>query len=160
MKSCPTHESSKIHNGFDTAGSWFKTRQPGLSHTCSIGFKSGNKLGRGRLTMFCWFLYSSIMRVQWGLAVSSRSTMFWPSSESKGDRTPDSRISSWYFWAFKVPVTTFYSIKWSSDNAPRYIMLQLQFLALKNQCRPFPFFNTVTLSMSFQRSAYTTPRHV
>ena len=35
MKSCPTHavESSKIHNGFDTAGSRFQTRQPSLSHT-------------------------------------------------------------------------------------------------------------------------------
>ena len=37
------------------------------------------------------------LRVQLGLAMSSRSTMFWPSSESKGDLTPDSRISSWYF---------------------------------------------------------------
>ena len=48
MKSCPTHavESSKIHNDFDAAGSWFKTRQPSLSHTCLIGFKSGNKLDR------------------------------------------------------------------------------------------------------------------
>ena len=55
MKSCPTHavESSKIHNCFDTAGSRFNTRQPSLSHTCSKGFKSGNKLGRGRLVMFC-----------------------------------------------------------------------------------------------------------
>ena len=55
MKSCPTHavEPDKIHNCFDTAGSRFQTRQPSLSHTCSIGFKSGNKLGRGRLAMFC-----------------------------------------------------------------------------------------------------------
>ena len=38
MKSCPSAvESSKIHNGFDMAGSWFQTRQPSLSHTCSIG---------------------------------------------------------------------------------------------------------------------------
>ena len=60
MQSCPTHavESSKIHNGFDTVGSQFQTRQPSLSHTCSIGFKSGNKLGRGRLAMFsCFFLF-------------------------------------------------------------------------------------------------------
>ena len=36
MKSCPTHavESSKIRNGFDTAGSRFHTRQPSLFHTC------------------------------------------------------------------------------------------------------------------------------
>ena len=109
MKSCSTHavESSKFSNGFDTAGSRVNTRLPSLSHTCSIGFKSGNKLGDWRLAMFCWFLYSSMMRVQWGLAMSSRSTMFWPFSESKGDLTPDSRISSWYFWVFKVPVTTF-----------------------------------------------------
>ena len=42
MQSCPTHavESSKIHNGFDMSGSWFKTRQLSLPHTCSIGFKS------------------------------------------------------------------------------------------------------------------------
>ena len=55
MKSCPTPavESSKIHNGFDTAGSRFQTRQPSLSHMCSIGSKSGNKLGRGILAMFC-----------------------------------------------------------------------------------------------------------
>ena len=55
MKSCPFHavESGKIHNGFDMAGSGFQTRQPSLSHTCLIGFKSGNKLGRGRLAMFC-----------------------------------------------------------------------------------------------------------
>ena len=35
MKSCPTAavESSKIHNGFDTAGSRFQTHQPRLSHT-------------------------------------------------------------------------------------------------------------------------------
>ena len=54
MKSCPTHAvvSSKIHNGFDTAGSRFQTLQPSLSHTCSIGFKSGNKLSPGRLAMF------------------------------------------------------------------------------------------------------------
>ena len=52
--SCPTHavESSKIHNGFDMAASRFQTCQPSLSHTCSIGSKSGNKLGRGRLAMF------------------------------------------------------------------------------------------------------------
>ena len=39
MKSCPTHavESSKIQNGFDAAGSRFQTRQPSLSHTCSMG---------------------------------------------------------------------------------------------------------------------------
>ena len=55
MKSCPTHavESSKIYNGFDTAGSRFQTRQLSLSHMCSIGFKSGNKLSRGILAMFC-----------------------------------------------------------------------------------------------------------
>ena len=46
-------ESSKIHNCFDTAGFRFKTRQPSLSHTCLIGFESGNKLNRGRLAMFC-----------------------------------------------------------------------------------------------------------
>ena len=46
-------ESSKIHNGFNTAGSRFQTRQSSLSHTCLIGFKSGNKLSRGRLAMFC-----------------------------------------------------------------------------------------------------------
>ena len=120
MKPCPTHavESSEIHSVFDTAGFRFQTRQPSLSYTCSIGFKSGNKLGRGRLTMFCWFLYSSMMRIKWGLAMSSRSTMFWPSSEFKGDLTLDSRISSRYFWAFKVPVTTFYHTRLSSDNAP------------------------------------------
>ena len=35
MKSCPTSavESSKIHNGFDMAGSRFQTRQQSLSHT-------------------------------------------------------------------------------------------------------------------------------
>ena len=50
-KSCPTHavESSKIHNGFDTAGSQFKTCLLSLSRACLIGFKSGNKLDRGRL---------------------------------------------------------------------------------------------------------------
>ena len=78
MKSCPTHavESSKMHNGFDTAVYRFKTRQLSLSHAFSIGFKSGNKLGHGMLAMFCWFLYSPMMRVQWGLAISSQSTMF------------------------------------------------------------------------------------
>ena len=121
------------------------------------GFKH---VGHGRLAMFRWFLYSLMMRVKWGHAISYRSTMFWPSSESKGDLTPDSRISFWYFWAFKVPVTTFNCIRWSSDNAPRTIMPQLQFLALKNQCRPFPFCNTATLSMFFQGSAYNTLRHV
>ena len=42
MKYCPTHavESSKIHNGSNTAGSRFKTRQLSLSHTYLIGFKS------------------------------------------------------------------------------------------------------------------------
>ena len=57
MKSCPTPavESSKIHNGFDMAGSQFQTQWTSLSHICSIGFKSSNKLGRGRLAMFCWF---------------------------------------------------------------------------------------------------------
>ena len=66
MVSCPTHavESSKIHNGFDTAGSRFQTRQPSLSHMFSIGSKSDNKLGRGRLAMYCSFLHSSMMRVQ------------------------------------------------------------------------------------------------
>ena len=68
--------------------------------------------------------------------MSSRSTMFWPSSESMGDLTPNSRIWSWYFWEFKVPVTTFNCIMWSSDKAPRTIMLQSKLLALKNQCRP------------------------
>ena len=36
MKSCPTYEveSCKIHNGFDTAGSRFQTRQPSLSLMC------------------------------------------------------------------------------------------------------------------------------
>ena len=55
MKFCPTHavEYSKIHNGFDAANSRFQTRQPTLSHMCSIGFKSCNKLCRGRLAMFC-----------------------------------------------------------------------------------------------------------
>ena len=55
MNACPTHavESSKIHNGLDTASSWFQTRQPSLSPTCLIGFKSDNNLGRGRLAMFC-----------------------------------------------------------------------------------------------------------
>ena len=123
MKSCPTHavEYSKIHNGFDTASSRFQTRQPTLSQTCIIGFKSGNKLSRGRLAMCCSFLYSLMMRVQKGLAMSSLSMMFWPSSESKGDLAPDSRISSWYFLAFKFPVTTvtFNCIRWSSDKAPR-----------------------------------------
>ena len=126
MKSWSAHavQSSKIHNGFDTVASWFQTRQPSLSHTCSIGYKSSNKLRRGRLAMSCWFLYSSMMRVMWGLAMSSRGTMFWPSSESKGDLAPDSRISSWYFWAFKVQITTFNCIRWSSDNALLIIMLQ------------------------------------
>ena len=162
MKSCATHavESSKIHNGFDAAGSRFQTRQPSLSHTCLIGFKSSNKLSRGRLAMFCWFLYTSMMWVQLGLAMSSPSTMFLSSSESKGDRTPDSRITSWSFWEFKVSVTTFNYIMWSSDNAPHTIMLQLQFVAIKNQCRPFPFSNTATLFIFFQRSAYNTLRHV
>ena len=55
MNSCPTHavESSKVHNGFDTAGSRFQTVQLSLSHMCSIGFKSGKKLGSGRLAIFC-----------------------------------------------------------------------------------------------------------
>ena len=59
MKSCPTHavESSKIHNGFETTGYWFQTRQPSLSNTCSIGFKSGNKLGRGRLDVLLIFVF-------------------------------------------------------------------------------------------------------
>ena len=54
MKSCPTHavESSKINNGFDTAGLVSNTSAE-IVHTCSIGFKSGNKLGRGILVMFC-----------------------------------------------------------------------------------------------------------
>ena len=123
MKPCPSHaiESSKIYNSFDKAGFPFKTRQPSLSHTCSIGFKSGNKLGRGRLAMFCRFLYYPMMRVHGGITMSSRSNMFWPFSESTGDLTPDSRISSWYVWAFKVQVTTFNCIRWSSDNAPRTI---------------------------------------
>ena len=99
------------------------------------------------------------MWVKWGLAMSSRSTMFWPSSESKGDLTLDSRISSRFFWAFKVPVTSFNCIRWSSDNAPRTMMLQQQFIAVKNQCRPFPFCNTATLSKFFQMSAYNTLRH-
>ena len=45
MKSSPTHavESSKFHKGFDTPDSKFKTRQPSLSHMCSIRFKTGNK---------------------------------------------------------------------------------------------------------------------
>ena len=36
MKSLPFHavESSKIHNGFNTAGFQFQTRHPRLSHTC------------------------------------------------------------------------------------------------------------------------------
>ena len=92
--------------------------------------------------------------------MSSWSTMFLPSSESKGDLTPDSRISSLYLRAFKVQVTTYNCIRWTSDNAPRSTMLQVQFLALKNQCRPFPFCNTATLSMFFQRSAYNTLRKV
>ena len=50
---CVAVESSKIHNGFDTAGFRFLTRQSSLSNTCSIGPKSGNKLSRGRLAMFC-----------------------------------------------------------------------------------------------------------
>ena len=84
----------------------------------------------------------------------SRSTMFWPSSESKDSLTPASRISSWYFWAFKVPVTTFNCIRWSSDNTPRIIMLQSQFLALKNQCRRFLF---VMLSLcSFKGLSFHT----
>ena len=55
IKSCPTHavESGKIHNGFDSAGSRFQTRQLSLSHMCLIGFKSSSKLGCGRLAMFC-----------------------------------------------------------------------------------------------------------
>ena len=55
MNSCPAHavESSKIHNGFDTARFLLQTRQLSLSHTCSIGFKSGNKLSCGRLAVFC-----------------------------------------------------------------------------------------------------------
>ena len=45
MKYCPTPavESSKIRNGLETAGFQFHTRQPSLSYTCSIGFKSSNK---------------------------------------------------------------------------------------------------------------------
>ena len=55
FKTCPTHaeESSKIHIGFDMAGSWLKKCQPSLSHTCSIWFKSCIKLGHRRLAMFC-----------------------------------------------------------------------------------------------------------
>ena len=53
--------------------------------------------------------------------MSSQSTMFWPSSESNDGLTPDSRIWSWYFLEFKVPVTTFNCIMWSSDNAARTI---------------------------------------
>ena len=67
------------------------------------------------------------------------STMFWPSSQSKGDLTPVSRISSWCVLAFKVPVTTFNCIRWSSDNAPRTIMLQKQLLALKINVDRFLF---------------------
>ena len=43
----------QISHGFDTAGYRFQTRQSSLSHTCSIGLKSGNKLSLGRLAMFC-----------------------------------------------------------------------------------------------------------
>ena len=100
------------------------------------------------------------MRVQWGFAMSSRSTKFWPSSKSKGDPNTRFMAMSWYFWAFKVPITTFKCIRWSSDNVQRTIMLQLQFIALKSRCRPFPFCNTATLSMFFQRFAYNTLRHV
>ena len=54
MISCPSPAvESSFHNGFDTAGSWFQARQPSLSHTCLIGFNSGNKLGHGILAMFC-----------------------------------------------------------------------------------------------------------
>ena len=38
------------------------------------------------------FLYSSMMRVQRDLAMSSQSTIFWPSIESKSDLTPDSKF--------------------------------------------------------------------
>ena len=59
MKSCPTNavQSSKIHNGFDMAGFRFQTRQMSLSHTCSIGFKSGNKLGQGRPAMHVLLIF-------------------------------------------------------------------------------------------------------
>ena len=51
-----SHSCSRVlqkFTGFDTAGSRFQKLQPSLSHTYSIGFKSCNKLGRGRLAMFC-----------------------------------------------------------------------------------------------------------
>ena len=39
MESCPTHavESSKIHNGFDTAGSQFQTSQPSFPTLVQYG---------------------------------------------------------------------------------------------------------------------------
>ena len=48
----------------DTVGSQFRTHRPSSPHKCSIGFKSGDKLGNGRLAMCCWFLYSSMMRAR------------------------------------------------------------------------------------------------
>ena len=75
------------------------------------------------------------MRVQCSLAMSSRSTMFRPSSESKGDLTPESKISSWYFERSKSPVTTFNCIRWSSDNASRttnaHILYEISYMLNK-----------------------------
>ena len=57
MKSCPTHavESSKIRNGFDMAGFPVSNTSIELVPHVLDRVKSGNKLGRGRLAMFCWF---------------------------------------------------------------------------------------------------------
>ena len=95
MKSSPTPaaESSKILNDFDTAGSRFQTRQRSLSHTCSVGFKSSSTSD----VQFIFVFFDDARSVRSYNVISEHHFLFWPSSESKGGLTPDSRISSWYF---------------------------------------------------------------
>ena len=81
------------------AVSRFQTCRPSSSHECSIGFKSGDKLGHGRLVMFYGFCVYSMTRARLGLTLLSWNTvtMFWLSGEFKEGITSDCKISSRYF---------------------------------------------------------------
>ena len=58
--------SSKVSGGFNP----FRTRRPSLSHKCSMGFKSGDNAGHGRLQIWLSFRKSIDTRATWHRTLS------------------------------------------------------------------------------------------
>lgn len=92
------------------------------SQTCSIGEISEDLGGQSSMSTLFWFRNSFVARAVWAVAVSCWTVRPGPLLRRYGSTTGE-RISSLYFWDFKVPYTTTSLVRFPPQIPPQIITL-------------------------------------